>query len=418
MRKLAAVLSLLVALSMCLAAAAPLALADDAAPTTPQGAADQRSAVISWIPTGLIIPVAPGETAHATAVFSSRVTIAHASLVVSFPLNRYLRVEPRDYAPVTAGQSYAANLTVTLPDNATDIWTPPTIVGTVQVVGWGAVYQQPLLVTITRTNVRPPVQWTPPQVRMLLDVPEITPGPPPVTTTEVSFTTGVTITNARIRPTPPLDRVLDISQTKPITLTPGITYTLVMTAHLPTAVTTVDTAVGGAEAGATTPDLQFGDPEAGSMRRLVSGNIQIFTNSRVYAKSLPVTVVFTPVPVPTAITWRPPVVTMYIAAGQSASSIVTLTSSMTIENAKLKVTGPISPYLTAHFAQVDPVTILPRTPYQVTLNVASLATPLLNRPFTGEVTVTDGAGHAFRQQLKVILLWRRPPPIPTPTTTP
>jgi hypothetical protein len=403
MKKLATVLSLLLALSVVLAAAAPLALADEVQPVIGDNSPERDAAVINWTPSSLVITVAPGETAHARAVFTSRINIARANLVVSFPLSRYVTIEPRQYTPVTPGPLYPVELTVTLPNqtDATDSHLPPVITGFIQVVGQG-MFQNALPVTIVRANTPPPLQWTPPQVKMFVDIPEITPGPAPVTTTEVAFTSAVTITNARLRATPPLNRVLDLSETGPITLTPGVTYTLVLSAHMPVATTSADT------------DTALGEAERGTARRVVSGMVEVFTSSRVYAKSLPVTVVLSPLHVQPTITWRPPVVTMRVAVGQSATTVVTMTSNMTIENAHLEVTGAITPYLTALFAQTDPVTILPNRPYTVTLNVSSPTTAQANRPFLGEVVVTDSLGHALRQELKVVLLWYRPPATTTP----
>jgi hypothetical protein len=95
-----------------------------------------------------------------------------------------------------------------------------------------------------------------------------------------------------------------------------------------------------------------------------------------------------------------------------------MTSNMTIENATLKVTGPITPYLSV--TPNTPFTILPNRPYPVTLVMDSPTTATLNRPLHGEVGVYDATGRHYRFDLKVLAMWHRPPstPTPTPTTTP
>jgi hypothetical protein len=371
MRKLATVLSLLLAFSICLAAFAPAVLADTSPPVTGARPPDTDRNVIEWTPTSLVIPVAPGETGRARAVFSSRVAIPQATLVVSFPLSRYLRVEPSRPFAVVAGSLYPVELSATLPEDSIGNTLPAAIAGTVQVMGQG-IFQKPLMVTITRVNNRPAILWTPNEVRLGVDLPEITNAADLLpSTAEVSFTTAVTITGARIRATAPLDRVLDISDEGPRDLFPGATYRLQLTAHAP------DPTTVSAE-----PAEAIGDADPGSARRLVSGQVQIYTSERVYAKSLPVTVVLMPTPVRPSINWRPPVVTLRVPVGGAASQVVTMTSNITIENASLKVVGAISPLLTADFVQADPVTILPNTPYRVQLTVAAAtADAFVNRPY-------------------------------------
>jgi hypothetical protein len=194
--------------------------------------------------------------------------------------------------------------------------------------------------------------------------------------------------------------VLDISDEGPRDLFPGATYRLQLTAHSP------DPTTVSAE-----PAEAIGDADPGSARRLVSGQVQIYTSERVYAKSLPVTVVLMPTPVRPSINWRPPVVTLRVPVGGAASQVVTMTSNITIENASLKVVGAISPLLTADFVQADPVTILPNTPYRVQLTVAAAtADAFVNRPYLGEVFVLDGDDHALPHALKVTLGWYRPSP--------
>ncbi len=405
MRRFSTILTLLLLLSFCVTAAAPLALADEADPVRAARTPVAERTVITWTPAALALTVAPGETEHATASFKSSINIARASLVVSFPLNRYVKVDPPVSLPVVAGEPYPVNLTITMPDDASS-HAAAVIAGAIQVVGQGRSYQLPLLVTISRGNPRPPVRWTPAEVKLAVDAATPTGASVLGTTTTVSFTTGVTITNAHIRPTPPLNRVLDLSETGPITLTPGVTYTLVMTAHQPLATDALEDETAGIE--------------RGSARRVVIGLVEIFDVHRVYPRHLPVTVFLAPVPAAPVIAWRPPVVNLRLDAGQAATKIVTMTSNITVENAVLRVTGMITPYLTAQAGGAAPFTMLPHTPYPVTLSVASLPTSLLNRPFSGSVLVIDGSGRVLRQDLKVTVMWHRQPttPAPTPTATP
>jgi len=403
MRKLTTVLTLLLVFSFVLAAAAPIALADEATPAADSSRPDP-SPVITWTPAALTIPVAPGETGQARAVFRSRLPIAHANLVVSFPLSRYVRVEPRQYAPVTPGPLYPVDLTVTLP-NETDNRLPAIIVGTIQVMRQGAVYQSPLMVTIVRKNVPPPIKWTPAEARLGVGLPTTADASTPPSTVTVSFTTTVAIAGARLRATVPLNRVLDLSQGGPIDLAPGTTYTLILTAHFPPDITS---------ASGELSDADFAQPDPGSARRIVSGLVEVFDSQRIYARTLPVSVILGERPRQPVVTWRPPLVTFNLEAGQSASKVVTLTSNMTVENAILSVTGPITPYVT--IAQTGPATILPNRPYPVTLNVTSPAAPVFNRPLNGSVVVVSG-GQILRFDLKVMLFWHRPQPTPTPTAT-
>lgn len=405
MRRFSTILTLLLLLSFCVTAAAPLALADEAKPVREASTLVAERTVITWTPAALALTVAPGETEHARASFTSRIAIGRASLVVSFPLNRYVKVEPRGPLPVVAGATYPVELTVTMPDDMSS-HGPSVIAGTIQVVGHGQSYQLPLLVIISRANPRPPVQWTPTDVKLAVDAPATASAPALGTTTTVSFTTGVTITNARIRPTPPLNRVFDLSETGPIMFTPGVTYTLVMTAHQPLATDALED--------------ETADIERGSARRVVSGLVEIFDAHRVYPRTLPVTVVLAPVPAAPVITWRPPLVNLRLDAGQAATQIVTMTSNITVEKAILRVTGAITLYLTAQTGGAAPFTLLPHTAYPVTLSVISPPTSMLNRPLSGSVLVVDGSGRVLRQDLKVTVMWRRQPtsPAPTPTAIP
>lgn len=403
--KLMVFLSLLAALSCLLAAAAPLALADDAAPDVASPDAATDDLVIAWTPPGFTVPLAPGETEIVRAVFTSRRAIERAMLVVSFPLSRYVRVEPHAFS-IVPGVSYRVELTISLPDDTAAV-VPPMIMGMVQVMGNGRVYSQPLPVTIIRTNVRPPIQWTPPQVKLAVDIPEITAGQIPPTTAEVSFTTHITIENALLRATPPLGQYLDLSvvgfsDPGPITIVPGITYTVVLTAHQPLATTP------GRDAENSTESV---DPT--NARRVVSGLVEIFDAWRVYPRSLAVEVLVGPVQAPPVVSWRPAFVSFILGPNEPASRVVTVTSNVTIEDVVFSVSGPITRYVSI-LDSATPVTLLPRTPHQVTLVVTSPPAPVFSRTLAGEVVVVDSSGRPLRQELKVMLTWLRPRPTPEP----
>ncbi len=140
-----------------------------------------------------------------------------------------------------------------------------------------------------------------------------------------------------------------MSPTEPMTLTPGVTYTAILTAHLPpTTDATIDAVL--AEGNTTAPDRA---------RWVVNGQVEVTDGQRVFPRNLSVTDVICPQVTPPAINWRPPVTNMRIAPGQVATPVVTMTSAMTIENASLKVTGAITPYLTVDFGEAPPFTVLP-----------------------------------------------------------
>ncbi len=386
MKRPIALASLLVALAVCLAAFAPVALADDIELRQDEQQPDaELQAAITWTPPGLTIPLAPGESYHARVHFTSEVAIPHASLLVSFPLSRYVRVHPSAPFPVVPGPTYPVELDITMPEEN----APHMIMGMVQVVGLNRVYPHALFVTLLRTNVRPPIQWTPPEVRLELEPAASVEPAPSAASAVVTFTSSITIANARLRATAPLNHLLDLSLTGPMEITPGVTYTLQLTAHLPSPTAT------------TAADIQ-----PGPARRVVSGLVQISDQERVYPRSLFVNVVIGPAPQPPAIHWRPPVVIMHLELGHEMSRVVTMTSNITIENAHLKLTGDITPYLT--LAPSAPFTVLPGVPYPVTLAAAPPMPPVPTRPKLGEVVVIGGDGRVYRHALKVTLIWRRP----------
>jgi hypothetical protein len=80
MRRLGALLSLLLALSVCVTLAAPLVMAADPQQGTDQAIGDNLNPVMTWTPPGLSIPIAPGETTTAHAAFTSSRDIAQATL--------------------------------------------------------------------------------------------------------------------------------------------------------------------------------------------------------------------------------------------------------------------------------------------------------------------------------------------------
>jgi len=386
MNRPSTIFSLLLALGLCLAFLVPAAMADAAQPEPLQVEPEaDLEAAVAWTPPGLTVPLAPGESYHARVHFISQVAIPHASLLVSFPLSRYVRVHPAVPFPIVPGPIYPVELDITMPEQ----YAPHMIMGIVQVVGPDHVYPQALVVTLLRTNVRPPIQWTPPNVHLKLEPPTSVGPAASATTATVSFTSAVTITNARLRATVPLNHLLDLSPAGPMSITPGVTYTVYLTAHLPSPTAT------------TAADIQ-----PGTAHRLVSGLVEIFDQERVYPRSLFVSVGIAPIPQPPVIHWRPPVVVMRLELGHEMSRVVTMTSSITIENAHLKLVGPITPYLT--LTPTEPFTILPGAAYPVTLTAAPPMPPVPALPRVGEVVVVGADGHVYRYALKVTLTWRRP----------
>jgi len=98
---------------------------------------------------------------------------------------------------------------------------------------------------------------------------------------------------------------------------------------------------------------------------------------------------------------------MHLELGHEASQVVTMTSDITIENAHLRLTGDITPYLT--LAPSAPFNVLPGVPYTVTLTAAPPMPPVPTRPKVGEVVLVGENGQVYRHALKVMLIWRRPP---------
>lgn len=409
MRKLSWLLTMLTVLSLLLAVLVPVTLADEAAPVGAEADANLEDAVINWTPAALTVRVAPGETEQARAAFTSRRALARAHLVVSFPLSRYVRVEPHEPFPVVPGAIYPVHLTVGLPDT-TAMAMPPVIVGTIAVVSEGQIFRSALLVTLVRTSHPQPVRWAPSAVRLSLVNATAANEVVAHSSAAVSYTTAIMIENARLRATPPLNRVLDLSEAGPVNLVPGVRYTLAMTAHLPIATA----AIADIEGAETVVDAN--DPA--SVWVIVNGVVEVFNGDRVYAKTLPVTVVLGRRPALPVVYWRPAIANFRMTPGETARQVVMVTSNMAIENATLMVSGPIFPLLTASFAVADPVTLLPHTPYPVTLVLTSPPSPALNRVVYGEVSVANSANVRYKFDLKVSALWHQPRPTPTPTAVP
>ena len=159
---------LLLALSICLAALAPVALADNAAPLTVDRPPDSGRSVITWTPPSLTAPVAPGETETVQVTFSSTIAIERAMFMVGFPLSRYVQVMTPTPFAVVAGQSYTVDPAVSLPETTADSPVFPGIAGTIHVAGQMGplLYQAPLLLMVKPAANLPPLQWTPEQVRL------------------------------------------------------------------------------------------------------------------------------------------------------------------------------------------------------------------------------------------------------------
>ncbi len=406
MKRFGLALSLLLVAGLCLACIAPTALAQDAAPPVGDAPPDFGRTVITWTPPSLTVAVAPGEERTVHVSFASAVTIARATFVVSFPLSRSLRVSTPTPFTVVAGQSYTVDLAVSWPAAATDDRQSTSLQGTVHVMGqFGPLYQAPLLVTVTPAAALPPIAWTPEQAHLSTDDTSTLPR-----TIDVEFTTSVAITGARLRATPPLDRVLDLSMTGPLNLQPGVVYRLTLTAHPPAGITAVDDVPAA--------DASDVDDTMAPVRALVSGNVQIYTPLRVYQRMLPVTVALAPPPVVPTVTWRPPLLTLRVPLGDALRQVVTATTNVRIEAPTLRVSGAISPFVSAAFVGATPGALLPLTPYQLELTVRAPIMAVVNRPLTGGVAIVDGNGQELRYELKVALMWQRPTATPTPVTTP
>jgi hypothetical protein len=408
MKKLTTVLTMLLVLSICLVAAAPVTFAaDQGQPGTNPNTPEPRDAPITWTPQSLFIPIGPGETDVQHVSFTSQVAIQGASLTVSFPLNRYVTVSPQGPFDLTAGQTKAVDVMTTIPANvaATDGegggWLPP-IVGLVQVRAGGQEYNWPLVVTVMRVARPPAIRWTPPEVKLFVDPSAATGTTPPSAQASVTFTTSEAIAGARLRATAPLNRFLDLSQTGPIDLVPGTTYPVMLTAHL-----SADDSEAIASGALQQEGVAIDNSDSGEARIIVSGWVEVYDAQRVYQRTLPVVITFGPLHIPPVVAWRPPVVTLRLTPGQIAvDRVVTVTSNITIENPTLRVTGAIAPYVTATFTPAV-TRILPRTPVPVTLHITSPTTAPVNRPVAGEVSVVDGSGHVLKFPLKLALLWHR-----------
>jgi hypothetical protein len=386
MKRFAAALSLLVVLSIVLTAMAPMALAATVDPVAPDPGGDHVDNPITWTPALLNVAVGAGETVQASASFTSTMGISGAALAVSFPLSRYVSVSPSNRFDVVAGAANPVSLTVSLPAMGVDD-AMPIVSGMVQVVSNGRIYSRPLMVTITRKIQTPPIAWRPNSVQLQVTVPSISSAmATPPSSASVVFSSTVAIAGARLRASAPLNMVLDLSPAGPVTVTPGLSYTVNMTAHVPAAVTDV-----------ATLDSQG--------RRIVMGQVEVYNSSQVYARSLPVTVVLEPAPQAT-ITWNPWMAPFLLSAGESSSQVVTATSNLTVENATLKVTGPIAPYVTAHLSATS---FRPNTPLPVTLQVTA-PVPFV-WPIAGSVAVVDGSGRVLSHDLNVVL---SPQPQPQP----
>lgn len=405
MRRLSTALSLLLALSICLAAIAPVALAEEATSAGGDRPPDFGRTVITWTPASKTVAVAPGETQHVQASFVSTVNIPRVAFVVSFPLSRVVRVTtPTPFAAI-AGQSYTVDLAVSLPQVASSDQDQISINGTIHVLGqFGPLYQAPLLLTVMPVAALPPVKWSPEKVSLSTDAAGVLPS-----AIDVEFTTSVAISNARLRATPPLDRVLHLSMTGPVNLVPGVVYRLTLTAHLPIGITAVEDLL--------TNDTDAGEADTGPIRSLVSGMVQIYTPLRVYQRMLPVTVVVVPQTVLPTVRWQPPLVNVRLPLGSSASYLVTATTNVPVAHPTLQVEGDIAPFVTAAFVEAAPDNLLPLTPYHVALDVSAPVMALVNRPLAGSVAIVDGDGHVLRYLLKVTIMWQRPAVAPTPTTT-
>lgn len=167
MRRPGTALSLLLALSICLAALAPVALAENAAPPSGDRPPDSGRIVITWTPPSLTAPVAPGESETVQVTFSSTMAIERVVFMVGFPLSRYVQVMTPTPFAVVAGQSYTVDLAVSLPETTADSPVFPGVAGTIHVAGqMGPLYQAPLLLMVKPAASLPPLQWTPERVRL------------------------------------------------------------------------------------------------------------------------------------------------------------------------------------------------------------------------------------------------------------
>jgi hypothetical protein len=388
MKRVAAALTLLLVLGILLVAVAPLALAASIDPVAPDPDAGRADAPITWTLPLVEVAVGAGETVQAAASFTSAVNLARAELVVSFPLGRYVRVTPTGRFPVVAGTAYPVNLAITLP--AADAYAAlPVVAGTVQVVAEGRFLSRPLMVTITRKMQPPPITWTPDRVQLQVSLPSTSAAAEalPPSTARVGFSSLIAIVGARLRATAPLNMVLDVVPVGPLDVRPGLSYAVGLTAHAP-------------------PVTTIRDAGDGQTRRIISGQVEIYNGSQVFARSLPVTVILEPAAPPAVIVWRPAEAMFVLDAGRSASRVVTGTSNLALDNATLKVTGPITPYLTV---SPSPLSFPANTPVPVTLQ-ATAPSPFA-RPVAGSVVVVDSAGRALSRAIEVVLA---PQPQPEP----